>query len=165
MKSPFCMMMISLVGCATFTFPAPAADEESDQGLDGTWHGALITDYVGSPRLPLTHLRVILNIEKNSDGHYTGVLDSPDERFAGAPLSDITLDDNHFHFQFELGKAVFDGRYDTDKNEMRGRKQLGSPFAGPRSSDGRRSQSSRILTSSKRSLMKTRKARRVSRVH
>ena len=60
MKSFLRVMVIPLLGCVGCAFQARVGDEESAKGVAGTWHGALITDYVGSPPLPLTHLRAPL---------------------------------------------------------------------------------------------------------
>lgn len=112
MKSLLRIVMISLVGCATFTSHVRAADAKPAKGVAGIWHGALIYDDV--------HLRLILKIKEDPEGHYTGVFDSPDRRKIGLPLSDITLKDNQLRFECKPRNIVFEGTYDPEKNEIKG---------------------------------------------
>ncbi len=113
MKSLLGTVMISLIACAAFVSPVRAADAKPANGLAGVWYGALIDDYV--------HLRLVLKIKEESPGQYSGVYDSPDRGRTGLPLSKIMLKDNRFRFECKPRKVVFEGKYDPDKNEIKGK--------------------------------------------
>jgi hypothetical protein len=93
---------------------------EADR-VKGTWRGTLD---LGRMK-PGATLRVVCNVQKNSDGTLTGTLDSPDQGATGIPLDTVTVKDGAFHMQLNKLFASYDGTVSTDHSEISGQWKQG----------------------------------------
>jgi murein DD-endopeptidase len=79
--------------------------------LAGSWEGTLGQGAV--------RLRIVLTIEKQSDGNYKGSLNSVDQR-AVLPMNNIALKSDAVHFEISPVGGTYDGTLSTDGNEIAG---------------------------------------------
>lgn len=79
--------------------------------FEGSWGGTL---NVG------VELRLVFNIEKNSDGTYSATIDSPDQKVEGIPCSKVVVNDDELLIEAGDGAVKYSGRYDADKQTIVG---------------------------------------------
>jgi uncharacterized protein len=105
---------------------AAGCRSEADR-VTGKWQGILDLSSVAPGRIrPGTTLRVICNIQKNSNGILGGSLDSPDQNATGIPIESVTIKDGAFHLQSDRVAASYDGQLSADGSTISGQwKQRG----------------------------------------
>lgn len=89
----------------------PAIAGEQDP-LAGLWQGTL---EVGGARL-----RLVLHLERDESGGYTGTMDSLDQGATGLPLAEIRLEDRQVSFALPVAAATFHGRLSEDGRRIDG---------------------------------------------
>ena len=82
------LLLLSAYGC------------KREPSIDGKWHGAIA---IAGKDIPLD-----LNVKKESDGSYSGTMDSPEQKSMGLKIDQITLKDK----AVKLGLAKLGGTYD-----------------------------------------------------
>jgi pimeloyl-ACP methyl ester carboxylesterase len=111
-----CFWLSLVVGVFAFgQKPAPAAD--SPASVVGTWEGTL---EAGAARL-----RLVLHIDSPKNDALTGRLDSPDQGATDLPLDSISLAANKLHFEMKSLGAAYEGKLESDGNQITGEFQQG----------------------------------------
>ena len=114
----FCLFL----GVGLFAFgqqPAPATD--SSASVVGTWEGTLDA---GAAKLKL-----VLHIDGPKNESLTGRLDSPDQGATDLPIESISLAANTLRFEMKSLGAMYEGKLDSDGNQITGEfKQGGQAF-------------------------------------
>jgi hypothetical protein len=94
--------------------------QTTGKGLEGTWRGAL--DVGGQS------LRLVLTVSKSADGSYSGKLESIDQG-GTIPVDVITVRDDSARLELKTVDAVFEGRFNQDRSELKGEfTQAGAKF-------------------------------------
>ena len=110
-------MLCVLAGCRS----------EADR-VTGKWQGTLALSGVMPGRIgSATMLRVVCNIQKQSDGTLGGTLGIPDQNASGTPIDAVTIKDGAFHMQVHRPNARFDydGRLSADGATISGQWKQG----------------------------------------
>ena len=98
-----------------------AAEEKSDEGLAGTWQGAL--------RVGPVELRLVFQFEQDDAGKLGGTLTSIDQTPNPIPLSAVQLADGQVTAAVAAIGGEFSGKLNKDKSAIEGKwKQSGSEF-------------------------------------
>lgn len=84
---------------------------DAQVNFKGSWGGTL---NVG------VELRLVFNIEKNSDGTYSATMDSPDQDTKGIPCSKVEAKDDELLIEVGNGVIKYNGRYDAAKQTIIG---------------------------------------------
>ena len=84
---------------------------QTSPSFEGSWGGTL---NVG------VELRLVFNIEKNSDGTYSATIDSPDQKVKGIPCSKVVVNDDELLVEAGDGAVKYSGRYDAEKQTIVG---------------------------------------------
>lgn len=98
-----------IYGWALFQSVAQASDQDKAAGI-----------WVGSIPAGALSLRIVVKISKSADGSLTGKMDSLDQGAKDLQLSDISLKDGVFHFEFKPGGASYEGKLSEDGREVSG---------------------------------------------
>jgi hypothetical protein len=94
--------------------------------LIGTWQGALDVSQAAPQQVkPGTTLRLVLHVQKGSDGNLTASLDSPDQGAQGLPIDTVTLKDGALHLQLNQLFASYDGQLSAGGQEISGQWKQG----------------------------------------
>ena len=97
---------------------------EADR-LPGKWQGTLDLTGIAPQVKPGTTLRVVCNIQKNSDGTMGGTVDSPDQRATSIPIDTVTIKDGAVHMQSDKLSASYDGQLSKDGSQIAGQWKQG----------------------------------------
>lgn len=84
---------------------------DAQVNFEGSWGGTL---NVG------VELRLVFNIEKNSDGTFSATMDSPDQDTKGIPCSKVEAKDDELLIEVGNGVIKYNGRYDAVKQTIIG---------------------------------------------
>jgi hypothetical protein len=105
---------------------AAGCRSEADR-VTGKWQGTLDLSNVAPERVrPGTTLRVVCNIQKNSDGTLSGSLDRLDQNSTGIPIDVVTIKDGAFHLQSNRISASYDGQLSADGSTISGQWKQGA---------------------------------------
>ena len=99
------LLLVLLILCLAGCQPGAGA-QGVNKDIAGTWQGALT---VGAIKL-----RLVVNVNKQTDGFLKGTLVSVDQGNASAPFDTLTFQKGTLHFTVEPWKVVFDGTVSAD---------------------------------------------------
>ena len=99
-------------------FSSPPSEAQGP-GLEGTWRGTLDTG-AGA-------LRLVLRIEKSSDGLYTGLLDSVDQG-SKIPIASVTQTGDTVKLDVKAVAGTFEGTLNASRTEIKGTWNQGAPL-------------------------------------
>jgi uncharacterized protein len=91
--------------------PGPQAPH-TDVDLAGTW--------VGTLQVPPAPLRVVLNIDRTTEGSWVGTADSPEEGALGIPITRIDVSGERVVVRIDSAGLVFSGRLSSDGQTLSG---------------------------------------------
>ncbi len=87
------------------------------EDLAGVWLGVLDTGAI--------ELRLIARITKDSEGNYSGTLDSVDQGAAGLKIETFTVAGNSVRLELKRPPAAFEGQFNESRSEIEGEWQQG----------------------------------------
>jgi tetratricopeptide (TPR) repeat protein len=100
---------------------APEPEPKGNEGIEGTWTGALKT--------PMAELAIVFKIARRPDGAFAATLDSPDQGVSNIPADKVTFEKGQLHLEVNSFMSVFDGRMGRDSSTIKGQwKQLGKSW-------------------------------------
>jgi uncharacterized protein len=104
---------------------AAGCRSEADR-VTGRWQGTLDLSNIAPGRVrPGPTLRVVCNIQKNSDGTLGGSLDRPHQNATGIPIDTVTIKDGAFHLQSNRISTSYEGQLSADGTTISGQWKQG----------------------------------------
>ena len=85
------------------------AQGQSAADLAGTWNGKL--------NFPGQSLRLVIHLNEQEDGSWTGTLDSPDQQATGIVADEVRVNGDSLAFRIQRLRASFQGLYQDGKIE------------------------------------------------
>jgi uncharacterized protein len=111
------LSLLTLV-CCLMTLGNPAgiqsaqAEDASGPVIKGAWQGTL--DVMGSK------LRIVFRVEKNTDGSFKTVLDSPDQGAKDIPVNETIIKGDSLFFKVAVVTGGYEGLVQKDGNTVKG---------------------------------------------
>ncbi len=116
---------LSLVLAALLAGVTAGCRSETNR-IIGTWQGTLDVSGAAPQQVkPGTTMRLVLHVQKGSDGALTGTLDSPDQGARDLPIDTVTLKDGAVHLQLNQIFASYDGQLNAGGREISGQWKQG----------------------------------------
>ncbi len=116
-RAVFVALLASLVA-APMAMASPGQPPEASPGLtsphlEGPWTGVIQAG-------PFVKLHLVLHLTRNSDGTWTGTLDSPDQGQMGIPLDHVDVENGNVVATSSRLHGGFSGRYLAAENRLEG---------------------------------------------
>jgi uncharacterized protein len=107
-----------LIPVSSVTMPAFLLSQEAEsvESIAKT----LKHDWIGALEVGQNKLKLGLHFKRDTNGNWSGTMDSPDQGAFGIPMDDVSLEGNEVRFEIKRVQAAFDGIVSTNPNSIEG---------------------------------------------